>query len=355
MKLPKLYEYKGAIHMHSTYSDGTKTIPEIIEIGKRCGLDFLMFSDHMTLRPQEDGHQGWYDNLLVLVGYEINDQQNKNHYLAFGLREILPYDLSVREYIAKVKENGGLGIMAHPDEIRNKLPKFPPYPWTDWTIPGFDGIEIWNQMSEWMESLTRFNRLHRLVHPRSSLKGATQRILSYWDKEAQTRKVLAIGGVDAHGHKYRLGLFPVTIFPYEVHFKSIRTHVLLDQPLSSDLPTAQKQILFALKNCRAFITNLRWGATDGFSFTAEDSQGQVTIGGVIENTKSVRLEVRLPGRCRLRLVKNGQVIREESTDHFEYISYTPGIFRVEALRKGKGWIYSNHIYIVEPGSNRYRD
>lgn len=335
--------------MHSNYSDGTKTIPEIVEIGKRCGLDFLMLTDHMTLQPLEEGKQGWYDRLLLIIGYEINDRQNKNHYLAFNLDQTLPFDLSASQYVAEVKKKGGLGILAHPDEIRNKLPQFPPYPWTDWSISGFDGIEIWNQMSEWMESLTKYNRLHMLVHPRKSLKGPTARILTFWDKQAQNRRVLAVGGVDAHGHRHRLGPLRLTIFPYEVQFKSIRTHILLDEPLSGDGSSAKNQVISALRGCRVFVSNLRWGKTDGFSFTTENSKASETIGGVIEVEDSVKLKVQLPGKAHLRLVKNGQVIVEKKAEALEYTSYTPGIFRVEALRKGKGWIYSNHIYIVEPG------
>lgn len=349
----KFYEFKGALHMHSTYSDGTKTFPEIIEIAKRCGLDFILFTDHMTLRPLDDGLQGWHDNLLVLVGYEINDRHNKNHYLAFGLDKTLPYDLSAPEYVKQVKEKGGLGILAHPDEIRNALPKFPPYPWTEWDLDSFDGIEIWNQMSEWMESLTKYNRLHRLLHPRKSLKGPTERILAYWDKQAQKRKVLGVGGVDAHGHRYRLGLFPVTIFPYEVQFNTIRTHLLLEEPFSRDLPKARQQVLSALRNCRAFISNLRWGETEGFSFTVENSKESETIGGELEFEDSVKLKVQLPRQAHLRLIKNGQVIVEKKTEALEYTSYTPGIFRVEALRKGKGWIYSNHIYVVKSGQRPF--
>ncbi|NIM98464.1 MAG: hypothetical protein GTO24_10415, partial [candidate division Zixibacteria bacterium] len=39
------HEYVGVAHIHSTDSDGTESVPEIIQIGRELGLDFLMFAD----------------------------------------------------------------------------------------------------------------------------------------------------------------------------------------------------------------------------------------------------------------------------------------------------------------------
>ena len=74
----QLHEYVGVIHIHSTYSDGSKTIPEIAKIASEVGLDYLLFTDHNTLQPKKDGLEGWYEGVLVGIGYEINDENDQN-------------------------------------------------------------------------------------------------------------------------------------------------------------------------------------------------------------------------------------------------------------------------------------
>ncbi|HBC46644.1 MAG TPA: histidinol-phosphatase, partial [candidate division Zixibacteria bacterium] len=56
----ELHEIVGVIHIHSDYSDGSKSIPEIARIGESAGLDFLMFSDHLTLAPLRDGLERYH-------------------------------------------------------------------------------------------------------------------------------------------------------------------------------------------------------------------------------------------------------------------------------------------------------
>jgi nitrogenase molybdenum-iron protein alpha/beta subunit len=38
------YDYKGAIHVHSTYSDGTGTVEEIMQAANEAGLDFVVIT-----------------------------------------------------------------------------------------------------------------------------------------------------------------------------------------------------------------------------------------------------------------------------------------------------------------------
>jgi len=75
-------EVIGVIHIHSKYSDGSKAIGEIAKIGEHAGLDFLMFSDHNTLQPLHDGHQRYHGKVAVIIGYEIEDDKDENHFLA---------------------------------------------------------------------------------------------------------------------------------------------------------------------------------------------------------------------------------------------------------------------------------
>ena len=147
-------EFIGAVHLHSDYSDGTLSIPEIAAIAREIGLDYLMFSDHNTLAPKQAGLEGWHDGVLVLIGSELNDPEDRNHYLAFRIQKEIPTGQWAEAYTRQVKNQGGFGIVAHPAEKRNFSEAYPPYPWTEWDVE-FDGIEIWNQLSEWVEGITK--------------------------------------------------------------------------------------------------------------------------------------------------------------------------------------------------------
>jgi len=43
---------RGDLHTHSVYSDGTGTVPEIVETARVRGLDFLFITDHGTVRQK---------------------------------------------------------------------------------------------------------------------------------------------------------------------------------------------------------------------------------------------------------------------------------------------------------------
>ena len=79
------YEVVGAIHLHSDFSDGSLPIPEIARIAEAKNLDYLMFSDHNTLEPKRQGLERWHGRVLVIIGCEINDPDDRNHYLAFRI------------------------------------------------------------------------------------------------------------------------------------------------------------------------------------------------------------------------------------------------------------------------------
>src|ERR1051326_691104 len=124
-----MYEYSGAIHIHSVYSDGTGTIEDISRAASKSGLDFIVMTDHNTLKPKADGYEKWLNDVMVIIGYEINDSHNKNHYITLGTEELigsyqvledgeLGCTLNAGEYVKKIKDMGGIGFIAHPDEER---------------------------------------------------------------------------------------------------------------------------------------------------------------------------------------------------------------------------------------------
>lgn len=348
----KFHEYCGCIHVHSIYSDGGGTIPEIINAAQGAKLDYLMISDHMTLRARDENYFGWYDNLFVTVGYEINDQDDQHHYLAFGLDKILPPEYNHEQYIQAVKAKGALGIAAHPFEERDmskSVVGFPPIPWGNLDYPEIEVIEIWNMMSHWLELTTGWNKYWNVLHPRSFSTFPSRRLLSWWDKANLERKVVGVGSVDVHAIKVKLlKIYTKAIFDYKIMFKSLRTHLLCDAELSKeDSPSVtEKSIFDVIRSGRTYVSNFRWGDATGFRFWAQDGRQQLQMGESGMLTKPVIRAV-LPKKGYCRLIRNGEVIQKGKAREIE-IPVKPGIYRLEVLNGKRGWIYSNHIKIMEP-------
>ena len=347
-----MIEYIGAAHIHSLFSDGTGEVPDIAEYAEESNLDFILLTDHNTLRPLHEGYEKWYGKTFCLIGCEINDKENKNHYLAFGIEEAYSTRMSAKEYVRKVKEAGGVGFIAHPHEKRNHMKEHPPYPWVDWSIEDFNGIEIWNHMSEWMENLTEQNKYNSFLHPLRTITAPPKETLKVWDELNLKRKVVGIGGVDAHAHKQNLfGFFEVEIFPYKVLFKSIRTHVLVeenpDKINSRDkIESAKKHIYEALEKGRCFFANDYHADSKGFRFYAESGKKKFEMGDSINTQNKVILNVRIPEKNTLvKLIHNGKNIKEFESNKVSFEVKNPGVYRTEVFIHNKAWIYSNHIRI----------
>ena len=347
-----MYEYIGAIHMHSLFSDGSGEVDEISQAASEIGLDYIILTDHNTLRAMKEGYEGWYKNTFILVGCELNDKNNINHYLAFGINEAYSTRLSAKQYLKQVKEEGGIGFIAHPHEKRKHMKEHPSYPWDEWDSEDFTGIEIWNHMSEWMENLTDQNKYQAFLHPLKSIKAPPSETLKLWDELSQKRKIVGIGGVDAHAHKYNLlGFLEVEIFPYKVLFKSIRTHILTDTELvkgksEKAIESTKKIIYEALGSGRCFFANDYHHDSKGFRYFAKADGKIYQMGETIPLTKKVNLNVFLPvSKAEIRLIHNGKKVNQVESNEGKFVVTKKGVYRVEVYFNNKAWIFSNHIKI----------
>lgn len=329
--------------MHTTYSDGSYSIPQIAQAAREAGLDVVLVTDHMSLQGLAE--EGWYGDTLLLVGYEINDPDRKNHYLAFGLEEVLPPELYATQYLRRVRQEGGFGFVSHPDETRTAHPDYPAYPWTDWDVKGFDGIEIWNYMSEWMESVNRWNVGLKVIFPDHSTKGPTAKTLRWWDSSNRTAKVVGIGGVDAHAMKKRRGPFRFVLFPYERMFKTLLTHITLAEPLSGDLQRDKELVYGALRTGASFLCNHLLGDGRGFRFFAETGNAVFGMGESLSLSQPTRVVAVSPGKGVMRLLRDGEPILRRGAASLEYDVAGPGFYRVEVRRGRRFWILSNPIYV----------
>jgi hypothetical protein len=344
--------------MHTVYSDGTATHSEIAQAALDAGIDVILVTDHNILvKDLEHYYQKGNRRVLCLIGEEVHDQTRlpqKCHLLVFGNREELSqYANNSQQLIYKAKEMGALTIIAHPFEVSLPIFNEEDISWTDWNVRGFDGIELWNYLSEL--KLRIRNRLDAVVYgffPELFSLGPDQRTIQKWDNlTSKNNRVVAIGGSDAHALNVSLGPFHRTIYPYEFHFRTLNTHILVPGPLSGSFKDDADLVFQALRSGHAFIGYDLPYPTKGFRFNATGINKKAIMGDEISLDGGVTLQITLPKRSTCILFHNGEKIKKwEHQDHCVFIVSKPGVYRVEIkikyLGRVRSWIYSNPIYIA---------
>ncbi len=136
-------------HLHSTFSDGKLTIPELVDFFGQRGFGAIAITDHVcdthtligktahwigqTLTKEnfpeyihiikEEAQRAWDQyGMLVIPGYELSKNYISNrrsaHILALGLTEFISADQDALSMIREIKSNGGFSIAAHPVSTR---------------------------------------------------------------------------------------------------------------------------------------------------------------------------------------------------------------------------------------------
>lgn len=362
------FEVVGNFHVHTRCSDGTGTHEQIAQAAAEAGLDVVMFTDHNL---HTEGVAGWYVHpvngrrVLLLMGEEVHDETlepaSVNHYLSLGAeREVSIYAAQAQAVIDAVNRYGGVGFIAHPFE--RPVPIFDEvsaFPWIDWQVSGYAGIELWNYLTEFKSGLSsQAVAVLAVFLPDMFINGPFPETLELWDRLLATgQRVVAIGGVDAHAQTYCLGPFKKRVFPYRYLFRTINTHLLLEEPLDDDWRVADQQVLHALRAGHAFISYQPAGCARGFRFTATGRYGTVVMGDEIHLNGTLRLDVTLPLPAHVRLLKDGhEVASLRNGRQLTFETNEPGVFRIEAHRsyhlawteravRRRPWIFSNPIYV----------
>lgn len=346
------HEYVGSIHLHTSFSDGAADHEEVSRIASRAGLDFLIVADHNVLTK---GREGWYEDLLLLVGEELHGAERvpeANHYLAFDVKEHIHADgKSAQTVIDAVNAQEGFGFISHPFEHSPPFTGEPDLSWVDWNVADFTGLEIWNYMSEFKSYLHNLRWALVLIYfPQIAMTGPFPETLAKWDELLKSRKTAAFAGIDAHGNAYRLGPLRRPVLPYEHCFKAARTHILTDQPFTRDLEHDKALIYQALKEGRCFTAYDGIGDAFGFRFYAKSDGLTAGMGEDIPVGAGVEFEIVSPIRADLRLLKDGEAVTRTKGRHLSLTARGSGVYRVEAYRrhlfKRRGWVFTNPIYVT---------
>jgi hypothetical protein len=317
MPAPLLHDLACVVHLHSTWSDGTGTVAQIVSAGQRAGVDVVMLTDHNTRAGAVD--EGWHGSVLLLVGEEATPAR-ADHTLVFA----------------------GLSFAAHPfSRGSQRFARFGPgMPHTGLASPSLTGIELWSFVTDTAERIESVSEgLLFAAAPLRVLDHPPALNVLEWDRMCRSRRVVAIGGLDAHQIGIRVrGHVPLRLMGYARSFRQLRTHVLCTALPSGSLAEDRTLVYEALAAGRCYIAVDALAPARGFSFWASDG----TVMGGEAAFDGQTLQASVPRPASLQLIRDGIPVTSWTADR-------PGVYRVEARLRYRGrdrtWIVSNPIYL----------
>ena len=348
---------RGAVHIHTTRSDGSGTPDEVAAAAARAGLQFIILTDHGdgTRPPDEPAYRS---GVLTIDGVELNT--TGGHYAVVGMPAApYPFAGTADAVIEDVARLGGFGFASHPGSPRPSLR------WTAWDA-GFDGLEWINGDSEWRDeprlpmARALISYWFRAPESMARLLDRPSEILERWDELNQTRRVVALAGIDAHawlGYEQRTdpdgGGMHLKIPGYESTFRTLSNHVVLDAPLSGNAGADRLQLIESLRRGRVYSVIDGLATPGALSFRATSGSRQAGVGDAIaiDGDVLVRASVTAPRGTTIVLFKNGERVHEVTDAPLEMNGgKDPAVYRVEAyVSNSPGgppvpWIVSNPIY-----------
>lgn len=362
------YDYAGALHIHSTYSDGVGTMEQIAQAAGKAGLDFIVMCDHSNLDVLVNHQDGWQGRTLVLAGTEITT--DTGHLLALNVPpSFVPAPGSAVEAQQAIRTAGGIGFIALPCDLKDH--------WRNFALhqPGI-GLEVFNLSAiartkislpglllVWLRynSPRRLKAFHLVAARPARELALWDRLMLPLDPGGPSRPVVGIASLDAHA-VMRFGGRSYPYPTYEESFRTLRTHVVTARPLSRDpLQAANdaRQVHAALAQGHCFIAYDNYADARGFRFEALPSADapSAQMGDTLTpGNGGVRLQVQAPSpNALVRLFHNGVVVAAARGGRLSFQAHAAGAYRVEVYLYrfhcgdlcfgAKPWIFSNPIYV----------
>ena len=349
-----LYDYKGSIHVHSIYSaDARGTIEKIMEDARKAGIDFVILSDHNTLNPLKDKKEGYYNNVLMLVGVEVSSKIG--HYLVYSSsKDFINYEINNSLHLYKennLKEH--FTVFCHPFHKR--------IPIKDWSYKGFDALEIFNMRSERendsvYELITALFGALVFSNPLNNLIDYPEKSIEKWSELLKERRIFQIGVSDAHSNTKVARKFKIPIPSYETVLKSVKTHILTKEKMLGFIDRDRAIVFDCLERGSCYTELGNFFEPAGFMFTAGNSEKEVLMGGEVDGTVTFAVDIPDNVDCEIVLHNTDRIVHATNNEPMQYTTSEPGAYWVEVflirkelpfLKKArKPWIISNPIFLL---------
>jgi hypothetical protein len=351
---PDVCVVPGVLHVHTTYSDGSGSIPHVATAAAEAGLQFVIVTDHDTLQPLTDGWEGYHGGCLVLVGSEV--RVRGGHVLALDV----PPDLRMgiipaAEAVENIRQAGGISFFL-PDEDLSLSPA---------QVLGarFAGMEVINlhNLARQVASLPAFIAFAIRYVTRGPMAAFGMLVarpdgeMATWDRLNRERAMPGIASVDAHSRIYIHPRHDLKIPTYTQSFRLVQTHLLLDSPLTGDVARDRSAVYRALAVGRTHLVYGDEGAQE-IRFWAASSAAASGPGQHLPDEGGLTFFARSPvAKTLYRLYRSGELVAQQSGRCARFAGSGPGFYRLEVYRwRGRvgplhfgvtPWLFTNCITV----------
>lgn len=323
-------DYQGVLHVHSRYSKSSKGYFDAIgREALKTHADFVVVSDHDTLKPLREKMEGFYGPVLVLIGNEVTT--SAGHLFVMGIDRELDKEAPPEKILEDIRAMGGLSFVAH-GEVEGMQ-------WRDWSLSPLAGMEVYSLAEgysrppkPWLIAKGVFLPPKRFFR---SIMREPKEAIARWDSMLKEKPFVGIGSTDAH---QKISIFDKPIDDYGPIFWVVQTHAW-----ASDL--SKPAILDAFRKGHVYIALGILAPCRNFLFTAEGSRGKALMGDTITYETGMSLKAVCPRSAEIRLLRDGTVVRKVQGRCLALEAPGSGVYRVEAYLNGELWILSNPIYV----------
>ena len=342
-----LHEYTGVIHVHTAYSDSAGRMPYVIDCAKRAGLDYVVVSDHDSLRAKHEGWDGWHEDVLLVIGVEVSS--TLGHTLALDVDECPRWRyVHPNRYLPELAKMGATSFVAHPDRHKRGNFRYKAQDWPGLRTECYAGIELWSYMHDWVEWAYPWHIIAAVRDPDRAVAGPHADVLRDWDNVAQRRHCAGIGALDSHELRLPIPKLPwslVKILPMDYVFHTVRTHALMPQR-TGDGPADIAALTATLAAGRCFVAYDLIGDSTGSQFAATcDGEAVSMMGDEIEEGGELEFRAAVPLESEIALLRDGEAIANARGTELTHRDARPGVYRIEARLKNRPWLFTNHIYV----------
>lgn len=361
---PGLFDYRGAINVHSKLGLGSGSLQEIAKAAIQANLDFVILTDHNVFSiPSVPS--GYHRQLLVFSAAQYSyldaqllvlDRQAAN-FDSIGQAQTA---LADRLSQSNNDPQQNIMVLGHPLSQDQRIARD--------GMPGLDGIEVVNLKSLWEQAWRRspaslFWSL--LIYPFNA-KLALLRLfeepeaeLQLWDMLATKRPTIGLAGSDATAKAGPIGSFFLEFPSYETSFSLVSNHLLLPSELTGEVDADVRKLRQAIASGQFYFSVDVLGNPKGFNTQLQLGDKVWPMGSEVKWKPGMKLTAVLPRKpnvpFEISILKDGQHMMSSNSTEATYDIQGPGTYRVVVRviryltvldgQRWLTWIYSNPFYL----------